>query len=642
MANISPKESSAGDAGDGAELRRLLRAPRRAPTIRLTSGRGSTPATSRVFDVDASFDSGGTWAGVDQLVEAAYLGLLEIEQEAIVEEHLYELYMVLPAYRDRIRPKCLCLTDTAPPDEQTRFYPLDRAHRIVNGVVGLVLQWKRALRDRSPWVVIVRNFDRAEHLATRFYTELARRSEIDGEIAVIIATRYSTADFAMHVPGMQIVPAEPRISDVRRASAAQELSAREIINEVEIRELLSKTLDRRQVLFEQNYNKLLSHYRQSGDNLAAAQIALDVLVLYARYGYYYEAKSFLPMITPYFDDITNDNEMLRVYYISNIYICHVMTGDPASSISTVKTLSARYLTDPRSVSESNYMVAIYYLRYAEEKDFKRAEEHFLRAVGLMSAESHRDPFRKVFIDNGLAFLRARQGRHQEALDLCKKGYEFLTKEMGDDRHRLHRSVLLYNIAQVYVMIKDLGEGLLYYNKALEMDPNYSEYYNEAGNLLQEMDRYEEAVEYYARAIECSAPYAEVYFNKGVCHARLGSLEQALSCFRKTLELNPDQPVAYALQADVLRELGSVDEALEGYDTAIALGYDSTAVRVNRAALLYNKGAFELALSDMDYVIVRDGEDPAHYENRATIYQAMNRQELYLQDLAAAERCREAA
>ncbi len=93
----------------------------------------------RHFDLDAHFERNGAWAGVGPLVEIAYLRLLEVGNPAIVEEHDYELYLALPRYRHKIRPKYLCLTDTAVGTEQTRFYPLERAYRLVHGLVGLVL-----------------------------------------------------------------------------------------------------------------------------------------------------------------------------------------------------------------------------------------------------------------------------------------------------------------------------------------------------------------------------------------------------------------------------------------------------------------------------------------------------------------------
>ena len=219
----------------------------------------------------------------------------------------------------------------------------------------------------------------------------------------------------------------------------------------------------------------------------------------------------------------------------------------------------------------------------------------------------------MFIDNSLAFVRARQGRYRDALDLCQSGYAFLTREVGEEHHQLHRSVLQFNIANVYVMLRRLDDAIVYYRNAIAMDPNYSEYHNEIGNLLQEQEDYHEAIKHYQLAIERSAPYPEVFFNKAVCHLNLGEAHDALAHFDISLELDPDQPQTQALRADIYRELGFTDDAIRGYDTAIALGFASTAVRVNRAVLLYGNGCYGKALADMDAVIAQQPDAAEHYE-----------------------------
>lgn len=641
MNNILRESSSAPQDRDRLELRRLLPVTRDRSGSASTFRREAVGTIGRVFDLDAQFESGGAWAGVDRLAEAAYLSLLEMKEDAIIEKHLYELHRVLLAHRDRIQPKSLCLTDTATAEERTRFYPLERAYRIVNGLVGLVLQWKKAMRDNSRWIVVVRNFDQAQHLATRFFVELARRCDAEREIDVIVEIRDGRSGFATPILGMEAVPIET-------GGTVPPTGPRTSSDGDEVQSNVPDSLrpDEDDVLFERNYPRLLADYRRTGDMLAAAQTALRILTIYVSDGYYHEAKSFLAVILPHFEEIASRDEARRMHYVSKFNICQAMIGDPAAALGAVEKLAEGRLTAPGLLADMNYILGIHYLRYAETKDIERAERHLLRAVeltrSLVEDEVRRDPFRKVFIDNGLAFLRARQGRHQEAMDLCKAGYDFLTRELGEERHKLHRSVLLYNIAQVYVAVDELAEGLLYYNKAIQMDPNYSEYHNEAGNLLQEMGRYDEALDYYARAIECSAPYPEVYFNKAACHLHVGSLDEALSCFTISLELNPNQPEGHALQADVLRELGRGDEALQGYDAATALGYKSTAVWVNRAVLHFNNGSYDRALADMDAVIARDGDNADHYENRAAIYKAMAYEDLCRRDLTAAQRCREAA
>jgi tetratricopeptide (TPR) repeat protein len=530
------------------------------------------------------------------------------------------------------------LTDTAAADERTRFYAPDRAYRLVHGLVGVILRWKRAFRDPARWVIVVRNFDDAHHLGTRFFVELGRRARPGDGIEVIVETRGDGSGAAPRLSGVNVVPAAPWIAGLARDTVSSCA-----MNEAEAKALDARVADGVDLLQEQEYFALFNFHRSRGDGLGAARMALKMLVIYKGYGYYHEARSFIHDILPHFEQIVGNDEFRRISLVATIDICLAMSGDPGAALDIVHRFAVPFLTKPDLLANMNYILGMHHLRYAKSKDAHLAEQHIQRAVDNMRLAKDNPgdfqyPFLKVFVDNGLAFLQARQGRHQEALDLCRSGYEFITRELGEDRHVLHRSVLLYNIAQVYVMMGQLDEGLAYYRKTILMDPNFSEYHNEVGNILQEQARYQEAIDSYARAIRCSSPYPEVYFNKAVCHARLDEFDAALGCFEISLELNPEQPATYALRADLLRELGRADEALEGYDTAIALGYDSTATRVNRAVLHYNNGSYELALADMDHVIALDPDEGAHYENRAAIHQAMQQEELYLRDLQMAQRC----
>jgi tetratricopeptide (TPR) repeat protein len=598
----------------------------------------SIEAGSRVFHLDAGFEHGGTWAGVEQLVEAAYLALQQAGAEDVIQAHLLELHLALPRYRDRIRPKYLSLTETVGADERTRFYALDHAYRLVHGLVDVVLQSKRRVDTEASWTIVAWNFDAAEHLARRFFAELARRAAARDEFAVYVDTDRLTTP----LPGMQAIP-------VGQLSGGADL-LRPPTHQPDINDLSligSAVANGDDAMLEQKHQMLLAHYRAAGDKTALVRTAARIFLVYNSFGYYHEAKRFMPDIQANFEELIDGNEAKRLHYVGKMNLCLVLTGDAEAGLQVVKDLAASYVTMPYVLAGMNYIIGMHHLRYAQTKDIGQSEEYIQRAVeDIKRARDDLSPavyaFRKVFIDNGLAFVRARQGRHEEAVELCKAGYQFLTSELGEDRHLLHRSVLQYNIAQVYVMLGRLEEGLAYYRNAIRMDPNYSEYHNEVGNILQEMGEFRSAIQHYERAIECSPPYPEVFFNKAVCHARLEELDEALACFDISLELEPDHGDRHALRADVLRELGQEDDALDGYDIAVALGYDTTALRVNRAVLYYNRGAYGLALSDMDHVIRLEADHQEHYENRAEIHRAMLRDDLYHNDIAMAERCREAA
>ncbi|QAY76229.1 tetratricopeptide repeat protein [Sphingosinicella sp. BN140058] len=601
--------------------------------FRTLTGRGEagrdpgTRGEDRAFVLDARFSHRGTWAGIEDLVESAYLALRRLGRDDLIDRYNYALHMVLPRHRQGLALVHATLTDSSEGTERTRNFPLDRAYRIVHSLVELIVDWQREVAPTGQWTVLARGFDEAQHLSRRFFAELARRAS---SIKVVVETEDGNASAP-----------EPF------AELVQNELPSTIIDEQE-KEQLEAVLDSCGFdLFEQHYPALLAHYRHYGYELAAARLAIRALSICNHYGYYHESGSFAEAVLPHFDAIVGDDQVLRWNLVGNIFQGLVMVGQQDRAQSVVEALAGEHLTRPDLLAKMNYVLAMVHLRYATVQDIGRAEHHLGLAGEMVAAARGMLPpdeyhFFKVFSDNGLAFLRVRQGRREEALALCTEGYALLTAELGEHRHKLHRSVLQYNAAQVYVMLDRLDDALAYYAQAAEMDPYYSEYHNEAGNILQRQERYAEALEAYDRAIAYSAPYPQVHFNKAVCHTHLEQWDEALAAFGYSLELDPAQSEALLMRAEILDALGREDEALADIETAIALDGELVTARVNRAVAYFARGDLTGALRDMDHVIAIERDEPSHYENRAEIYRAMAHEDQYLRDLEKARDLRLAA
>lgn len=619
-----------------SQLHRLLPAANARPRAPLSAAGVGAPQIDRLFRIDVDFAHDGTWSGVRGLVADAYVELLEHGHDALVQSHDYELHRVLPEYRDRIVLRHACLTDTAHGSERTRNFPLDRAYRLVHGLVGMLLEWKRLLGAGKRWVVVVERFDQAQHLAARFVAELARRGGGEDGFEVLIddaatavqgmrteATGTTTADL-----GLSPQPA-PRLTEDEHLALQARLRRNDILD------------------WEERYPLMLAYHRERGDALAAAEVALRALCICNHYGYYHESASFADAVLPHFDAIVGDDQDARWNYIGNIFQGLATTGAEDRALDLVLTHAEPQLTRTDIRARMHYLLSMAYLRYTRAPKLDLAETHILAAAEAIEAARETAAredylFLKVFIDNGLAFLRVRQGRQAEALALCQSGYALLTRELGEEAHRLHRSVLQYNTAQVYVMLGHGEEALEHYHRSIEMDPYYSEYYNEVGNILQRQDRFAEANAMYDQAIAYSAPYPEVHLNKGICHIGLGEHAEAIEHFARSLELNPHQPDLYLVRAEVHEAEGRSAEALADYDAALSLAPDLVPARVNRAVLHYGEGRYAEALADMDHVVAIDPDQPDHYLNRAEIHKALAQRELYQRDLDSAEARRKAA
>lgn len=598
----------------------------------------------RVIELCADFERGGAWAGVADLVKMAYLDLLARKRQDLLDEHNFALYMLLLEYRHAITLKYACLTETAQGSERTRNFPLDRAYRIVHSLVTLLSQWKSICAPDEQWAIVVRNFDRAQHLANRFFIELARRLTQREQFAVFASMPpdrtpclESASGLGLHVVSesissveMETPPPPVNLSRADSVAAADDDGVQDDMN-----------------AWEKNYVELLQKYKAQGDTFSVAKVALRTLCMYNHYGYYYEASSFVELVTPHFHALAGDDQQARWNYVGNIVQSLITTGREEEGLALLLEYAQPSLTDDVLIAKMHYLLAMMHLRYLKNKDVALAEQHINQALAhLQSAKAdmseHDFTFLNVFINNGMAFVRMRQGRKSEASALCQTGFAVLTETVGDAKHKLHRSVLLYNSAQVYVALGQLDEALKYYRDSIRMDPYYSEYHNEIGNILQRQGKFADALLAYDLAIKYSAPYPEVHFNKGICYSQLEKWDDALACLSFSAELNPGQSELFLLRAEVFEALGRTAEALIDYDTVIRLGDAPAAAWVNRAVLHYQSGQFEQALADMNHVIALEPNSATHYENRSEIHKAMNQPALVDADLAAAERYRETA
>ena len=116
---------------------------------------------------------------------------------------------------------------------------------------------------------------------------------------------------------------------------------------------------------------------------------------------------------------------------------------------------------------------------------------------------------------------------------CRDCVDYLNTHLAADKHLLHRSVLLYNLAQVYNAIGSHDEAIEHYRAAITLDPNYSEYYNDRGSVFLHCGRLKEA-----EADYLSPPYFEVLTNLGQCYRLMGDMTKAIQTYSRALDIDP--------------------------------------------------------------------------------------------------------
>src|SRR3989338_6079089 len=79
-------------------------------------------------------------------------------------------------------------------------------------------------------------------------------------------------------------------------------------------------------------------------------------------------------------------------------------------------------------------------------------------------------------------------------------------------------------------------ALSFYRKAQELDPSYPIPFNDAGILLEEEGRFDEAGRAYTRALELNPVYLEPHTNLALLYERMGQKEKAVYHWMKRYEL----------------------------------------------------------------------------------------------------------
>jgi tetratricopeptide (TPR) repeat protein len=254
--------------------------------------------------------------------------------------------------------------------------------------------------------------------------------------------------------------------------------------------------------------QLIRYNALSGRQERASRWQAAALGFLNHHGFYEDALRYSESVASRLDSLCGDNEVFRWNLVGNLFGCYVAVRDSARAYSIVVDEALSKIKHLSQRVKVYYVMGMLHARYLPELDLDKASEYLeqgLRDIPRAGLSPDEESFHTAFMMNGLALVRHRQKRTAEAVELCQRAGGLLDANLRPDQHRIHRSVLQYNIAQVYAFTGRLEDAVAYYTAAMEMDPNYSEYYNERGSAYLKLGRLDKALEDFLEAVELSPP-----------------------------------------------------------------------------------------------------------------------------------------
>jgi tetratricopeptide (TPR) repeat protein len=574
----------------------------------------------------------GPWAGLIELF-GDLVPRLQTAAPHLLIKHDYELAIVMPTFERTTKVRNPTLTDVASEKERTRNYPMDRAYRIVHGLIDLLVEAQRVLGD-PPYALACDDLDHGGALVRMFFTELVRRRGERTGLRLLIAAEPSATDALLTAfPTLEEGARREPTTAAGPPSPPEPLAMRQRAQELE------KQAERdgfeRQFLLPQ----IIHAWLHSDEPARALPYQIEAFAVYNTRGLYEDALFYGEPALRAVEQYTPDALMDRMNVCVKLYSSYVGLKRSQEAQRTVE-YAMGHSDGPRLRGQWRYMNAMLHARFLPERDFERARQDLdlgMRELEESELNAHTKAFLMAFNRNGLALIHYQQGRADEAIALCKWGYEHLASQLDRDEQRLHRSVLVYNIAQVYNSAGRTEEAIHHFGEAMAADPNYSEYYNERGNIYLKLGRYEDALRDYLKAIELSPPYMEVWTNLGQCYKALDRMAEAIDSYGNAIDLDPRASLALIGRAQAYDAIGEGAAALADYDAVLAIDPRQPLALMNRAALHYEQGRPERALGDLDRAIEIAPEMADLYENRAVALRALGKAELAEGDDATAAR-----
>ena len=176
---------------------------------------------------------------------------------------------------------------------------------------------------------------------------------------------------------------------------------------------------------------------------------------------------------------------------------------------------------------------------------------------------------------------------KKILDYFKSGkFEIAKRETTLLLKKFPNNYFLYNLfGAILAGQKKLDEAIIYFEKSIQISPNYADAYNNLAGVLADQKKYNKAIEYLEKAIQIKPNLFEAYYNLGNTLSAIEKYFESINNYNQAIKIKPNYAKAYNKLGNVYRTLNDFENAISCYEKTIEIdsNYSDT---YNKLAILY--------------------------------------------------------
>lgn len=152
-----------------------------------------------------------------------------------------------------------------------------------------------------------------------------------------------------------------------------------------------------------------------------------------------------------------------------------------------------------------------------------------------------------------------------------------------------------NMASALARKGNLREARAHYEEALKISPFFAGAYANMATFLAREGNFQKAVHFYEKALENDPLLVEANYNLGTILLNRGNIQAARNHYEKVLEVSPDFAEAHQGLGTILAGMGKIKEAIGHYEDALRIRPDSAQYHNNLGVLWARKGELQKAI-----------------------------------------------